>query len=103
MTLPDLGERTVQFYELQIELHRDHRCRALLALIADAEEDPAARDVLVEMLHARTAKSTRIPSTADRRDLGGGIPKRTEGLGLGMADPGHWALREPAPHGEPTA
>jgi hypothetical protein len=63
MTLPDFGERTVRFHEVQIELHRrDHRCRAMLALIADAEEDPVARIVLHELLRERTAESTRFPS-----------------------------------------
>jgi len=57
MTLPDLGERTVRFHELQIELHRDHRGRAMLALIVEAEEDPTARTLLIEMLHERRSKS----------------------------------------------
>jgi hypothetical protein len=58
MTLPGFGERTVRFHELQIELHRRyHRCRAMLALIAEAEEDPTARTVLIEMLHERRAES----------------------------------------------
>jgi len=57
MTLPDLGERTVRFHELQIELHRDHRGRAMLALIVEAEEDPTVRTVLIEMLHERRVES----------------------------------------------
>ena len=62
ITLPDFVQRMVRFHELQSELHRTyHRSRALLALIADAEEDPMARSVLVEMLRERTAESTRLP------------------------------------------
>jgi hypothetical protein len=63
MTLPDSVQRMARFHELQVELHRRyHRCRAMLAVIADAEEDPMARIVLVEMLRERTAESTRFPS-----------------------------------------
>ena len=57
MTLPESIQRMVRFHELQIELHSSHRGRAILALIAAAEEDPTARTVLIEMLHERIAES----------------------------------------------
>jgi hypothetical protein len=57
MTLPESIQRMVRFHELQIELHSRHRGRAILAIVAEAEEDPMARTVLIEMLHERMTES----------------------------------------------
>jgi hypothetical protein len=57
MTLPESIQRMVRFHELQVELHSRLRGRAILALVAEAEEDPTARNVLIEMLHERIAES----------------------------------------------